>query len=519
MTRRRRTRPGSLRGYVLPLVDAAMRSALASGQDVGQAIAEVLNKPEVLLRRKAASPQEQAAMGDELNNVIIPDLRGRGFLPDDHRDLVAQAAQTGLPVEPPDVSLMLARASAPLIAAADKALAASCKGDPPTQDELAAWMADGLASAETLREVGDKFAALDGIEPDKVCVIGWAFGGLVILRDGVQHHAPAADMFTAAIKAELPNPLGTLVSAWARRLGATAPNSRSDRILPARLAMAKPGDPRAGRLFSLAVHSPDGQQVLPGFGQAAPDIALPLALYDLGAGPAEARGRGAALALRLFIESVLAVGQDARSSNQPVPLEVPLRDLLARLYPQRRPSPARYWPRLVAAAEALDAWEARIPWQDPDTGRGGLRRVVSVGDIPRGPDALDDVVRILVDLPPGSEVGPVVSPSLALWGTRSAAAYRLLLNLAYHWWEPGRTRVPVGGRRQHWVQASDPARYRPISDDALVRLTFPTSARKNRRVLLAEARKVLHQLAQERELRVVDSGGRRVLPPGGNDHA
>ena len=513
--------PGSLRDYVLPLVDKAVRSALASGQDVDQAIAEALNKPQVLLRRRTASPQEQAAMGDELYTVIIPELRRRGYLPDDHQDLVYHAAQIGLPVEPSDVSLMLARASDPLIAAADKALARSCKGDPPTQDELAAWMADGLASEETLRDVGDQLAALAGFKPDKVRVTGWAFGGLMILRYGVQHHEPAAHMLAAAIKAKLPNPLGTLVSAWARRLEATAPNFRPDRILPARLAMAKPSDRRAGRLFSLAAHSPDGRQVLPGFGldAPAPDIALPLALYELGAGPAEARGRGAPLALRLFVESVLAIGQDARASNQPVPLEVPLRDLLARLYPQGRPSPARYWPRLVAAAEALDAWEARIPWQDPDTGRSGLRRVVSVGDIPRGPDALDDVVRILVDLPPGSEVGPVVSPSLALWGTRNAAAYRLLLNLAYRWWEPGRTRVPVGGRRQYWVQVSDPTRYEPIGDDALVRLTFPTSTRKNRRALLAEARNVLQQLAQAGELRVVDSGGRRVLPPGENDRA
>ena len=56
----------------------------------------------------------------------------------------------------------------------------------------------------------------------------------------------------------------------------------------------------------------------------------------------------------------------------------------------------------MRAAEGLDAMDARVPWVDPETGRGGLRRVVSVGDIPRGPDALDDFVRVVVDLPPGS---------------------------------------------------------------------------------------------------------------------
>ena len=55
--------------------------------------------------------------------------------------------------------------------------------------------------------------------------------------------------------------------------------------------------------------------------------------------------------------------------------------------------------------------------------------MVSVGGIPRGPGALDDVVRMVVDLPPGS--GPMVTPTLGAWGSRSAPAYNALLNLAY----------------------------------------------------------------------------------------
>ena len=42
----------------------------------------------------------------------------------------------------------------------------------------------------------------------------------------------------------------------------------------------------------------------------------------------------------------------------------------------------------MRAVEALDAMDARIPWHDPLTGRGGLPRVVSVGSIPHGPNAL-----------------------------------------------------------------------------------------------------------------------------------
>ena len=59
---------------------------------------------------------------------------------------------------------------------------------------------------------------------------------------------------------------------------------------------------------------------------------------------------------------------------------------------------------------------------------------------------LDESVRIIVDLPPGSGNGPQVSDNLRLWGVKSAPAYRLLINLAYQWHNPGVTKFP-------WVKA------------------------------------------------------------------
>ncbi len=82
----------------------------------------------------------------------------------------------------------------------------------------------------------------------------------------------------------------------------------------------------------------------------------------------------------------------------------------------RTPRPAEYWPALNRAAEALDAREVRIPWEDPATGRGGRRRVVSVRDIPRGPGRLDDVVSVVVN-PDPFEAGATVLRSLAAWKT------------------------------------------------------------------------------------------------------
>ena len=98
----------------------------------------------------------------------------------------------------------------------------------------------------------------------------------------------------------------------------------------------------------------------------------------------------------------------------------------------------------MQAVHALDSDEARIPILDPDTGRREMRRIVSVGGIPRGAGHLDDNIRIIVDLPRGSEHGPQVSQNLGKWGLKSAPGYRLLLNLAYAWHDVGRTLTQLG---------------------------------------------------------------------------
>ena len=290
--------------------------------------------------------------------------------------------------------------------------------------------------------------------------------------------------------------------------------NRPDRILPARLAMVERTDRRADRrLFTPAAHAVErgGEQLkLPGFGLERTRItpALPLALYDLGGGSSMERGRGAPLALRLWVESILAVGLTDRANPWPTVLEIPLRNLLAKLYPgKRRPKPNEYWPRIMQAIKILDS--TRIPWEDPETGKGGLRRIVNVSDIPRGPGKLDDAVRIIVDLPPGSGKGPVVSPNLNRYGVQSAPLYRGLLNLAYLWFDPGRTRFPVRGGK-HWLQVEDPERYPTKTDDLLIELFYPTSTVKNRTVLTTRARQHLARLVKDGEAQIVKG---RLLPP------
>ena len=322
-----------------------------------------------------------------------------------------------------------------------------------------------------------------------------------------------------------PHPLATLVRAWWARPVPVQRNRRPDRTLPTRVAMAPVSDRRAGNWFAPAMHAATGdnnaQIVLPGFGPHVKNLvtpALPVALYDLGAGTvAQSRGGPAPLALRIWIEGVLSVNIADRNINRPVVLTLKLRDLLAALYPNGAPRPSEYWPRLNAASEALDSLEARVPWEDPMTGKRGLRRVVQVADLPPYPrrghkEDLDNDLHLIVYLPPGAEGGPVVSPNLALWGVKSGAAYRALIGLAYRWWDPGVTRrIAREGKRRFWYQSDNPAHYgNRMTDAEKVALCFPTSTNKQRRHLVFDADRVLGWLATAGETREVDG---RFLPP------
>ena len=306
------------------------------------------------------------------------------------------------------------------------------------------------------------------------------------------------------------SPLVHLARAWQDRPAIVRPNRRPDPILPSRLAQVDSTDKRAGRLFGFAAHTKDGQLVLPGFSEGVTprSPALPLELYDLGLGPKQTPGRGAPLALRLFVSSVLAVPERQRREGTRVVYRFTLKDLMGRLWPGKRLYPAQQWPGLMQAIELVD--RTRIPWYDPETGHGGMRRVVGFDDVPRSPHHMEDLVSIAVNLPPGSQVGPPVGPSLAQLGVTSAAAYRLYINLAYLTFEPGRTHMPVRERgREYWVMVDEPDRYNHLTLDDVVDLAFPTSSRKRRRNLRQEADEALKRLVERGDFRIVDG---KILP-------
>ena len=310
------------------------------------------------------------------------------------------------------------------------------------------------------------------------------------------------------------NPIAPLIRAWWRtRPYKVVPNTRtSGRIIPAKMAQANPTtDSRAGGIFSLAANSPDGQSVLPGFEVPIIGPALPLQLYDLGNGPSS-RSRSASLALRMFIEALLAVPQEHRGTGSPVSYEVSLRDFLNWFWPDRKPTPSEYWPALMTASEALD--RCYVPLINPETGRSQLRRIVLVGAIPRGANSLDDGVQVIVNLPRDSQNGPQLPDSLRQWGNRSAPAYRALINLSFNWYKPGRSHYPAGRRRSDgktfWAQSTNPERYPSFTDRQIIELCYPTSQNLNPRVLLKRAKDTINLLAEEGELQIVEN---RIVPP------
>ena len=238
---------------------------------------------------------------------------------------------------------------------------------------------------------------------------------------------------------------------------------------------------------------------------------LPLPLYALLSGQPRG-GYSAGLALRMFIESVTAVMQRdwELATLCPVGISVTLREFLNWFYGSYKhwPSRDRWWRLFMAAAEALDRSEVRVPYDFE--GKSGLLRVVSLSVIPRGPDSLDDQVTLLVQLPPGSVGGPPIDRAqLRAWGLRSEVAYRMLLGLAYYWHRPGHTlRRDADGT---WARSDDPAQYEPFSDEGLISLCYPTSRMRRRAVLLRRSQEWLRILDAAGALRYLPD--RRILPP------
>ena len=93
-----------------------------------------------------------------------------------------------------------------MTAKADEALEATAgDADPPSQSDLAAWVAH--CPHDVLTEVEERLGVMWWLKPKQVRVIGWAFGGLVVWRDDVEFHAPASELVAEALRRNILNPL------------------------------------------------------------------------------------------------------------------------------------------------------------------------------------------------------------------------------------------------------------------------------------------------------------------------
>ena len=285
-------------------------------------------------------------------------------------------------------------------------------------------------------------------------------------------------------------------------------------IIPASLAQADEAHWHGKTPFAAPSHVAErqGKQVvLPGFADEGESTVpcLPLALYMLGV-DRNAPGIGAPLALRMFVESTTAVPLDARDSDRPTAQRHTARALRDRLYPAMRPDGgvikrgqrrfAELCRSLESARQALNSSEALVAWS------GGYRQVVAITNMPR---SLDDEVRIVVDMPPGSGEGPQLDERIHLLGPRNRIEYIAAINLAYWWHRPGVSVVQVPGKRI-WTLSQDPARYREPTDQQIIDMTQPMTARRQRRHALARAHNAIANLARWGMLRIV---GKVIMPP------
>lgn len=395
------------------------------------------------------------------------------------------------------------------------------KRTPPTCDDLREFSLSDIAGTDTFDEIAKRTNAISPmlgvIAETRITENGVERPILMILSSLSEDERHIYDLVPGAhaqwlkVKDELedepPHPLEPLVAFWLSRTKEARVDmgggSGRKQVISAKMAMRdRDHDPR--QRFSLPRLS-DDQRIIPGMDAAVGIPALPLVLYCLGQRNANAPGPGAPLALRVIVECVCATPLSMRGDG---PVALRARDggpitaarLAKALWPNRVPRPTEYLPKLWEVADVLVSREALIPWE------GGARHSVVMTNRPLKPN---DEVRLVVDLPPGSDVGPQISENLRKYGPKNRRAYFALLNLPLWWHHPGRTLVPAK-KGTHWLQAKDHKKYPKPTSEQLTQMVFPLTERNDTDGLLKEARETMRFLASEGEILWIDD---TPLPP------
>ena len=266
----------------------------------------------------------------------------------------------------------------------------------PTSKDDEHWLGNLLVSAATI----DHTTALASMMLSNLLAIEW----LLHTKEYRTHESV----------------LRPLIEHWQSLPRTVAPELRPDRIMPSKLFGRWPTGSKADRHFldlaalaeqtALRSTVPEGQLVLPAIDLPPQDRAIVptalLTLYDALAPTGSGNG-AAPIALRLFVEAVQALPLEDRGDGSTARLQLPLEHLRWRLWPNPNShiSIERLRSDLFDALDVLDRlW---LPWQDPETGKGGDWRVVLGRNIGRSWDG--DLI-LDIALPPGSRNGPICCP-------------------------------------------------------------------------------------------------------------
>ena len=414
----------SLSVFIKLRINMAVREALrekGDGYRISEEISTAMKDPLTLPRIKNASEGERAKVVEEFTQIYEA-LKKLDAAP---LSLLVPKVPPMLDITTEEVHALLTEAFAKVIEGAEAALE-ELGGDPTKQQEFAEWLANECP-LEAREESESRLAGLwDGLDPAKVRVNGWAFGGLYGVRDGVEFHETAADLSKAAweTKAEGTNPLYPLVGAWlTSRPIPTEPSRHPHPIVPA--AFVAPMQAPLVNLPAPALLGPvtvGEASYLPAEPDAPRAAALLLTMFGRGGGNGRVPN-----APHIWLEAMLDVPVDCRDGSKretAYTIGEIVGEWLGRNLGNYRPAGSTGGQALARDLSVVHSlW---VPMND----RGGGYVPVTV-EVWTGWE-LKDRVGFAIRLPSG-QVGPKVDRSLLRRLRDSAPAYCLYLSLCFEW--------------------------------------------------------------------------------------
>ena len=322
---------------------------------------------------------------------------------------------------------------------------------------------------------------------------------------------------------DVKHPIVPILKLWAERPILVGSEDGARRF-PSRLAQVSENDSRAGRLFSLPayVHTQqDGKNMTLPLADFAPrqHPHIPMEFLAIGENDGNKGGQAVSVAMRATL-----AGLALRPVGEQQQYHTTARNYLNHVFAGKSGIPkgtrSGWRTQLERASKLMDA--AWIPYRNPDTGKTKDLRLATIGAMPRD---IEDKVTINLTLPDNPDKGAPINPKLHTYAATERRSFYALLQLAFDWWQPGRTRVPIGKRGlNQWAQLTDSNkrfvrdRYSPYDRKGIVGLTAPLTQSRHERNAFRKGLDTLITLAGRGELQLISHGSGRgqtwlVLPP------